>query len=223
VRCAWACEPVDLWTRGPVDCAGAGGQPRPRGVHGEEDWQEGAPAHSALNVRQDKPGRRGKEVATLKLREATLGENPTRDGRKAIHVGSESCVTVGSNGRPWSRSVDSGCMGREVGPRNVDVVGAETPFNVEGDIDASCEENRHGLSASIPPGSESSARTQGLPRNLGGLDVPDHRNGPARESEPGRASRRRSTAVRATTWGNPAEGPRRAKGGAAEQNRWRER
>ncbi len=65
-------------------------------------------------------------------------------------------------GRPTLRSVDREWMGRVIEPRKHLVVGADAIRVSEGSTRRSQRPDQR-----VPPGSESRARTQGFPRNLG--------------------------------------------------------
>lgn len=107
----------------------------------------------------------------------------------------------------------------------LNVVGADAVIDAEGNTFA------HGVKtvdfgAKAPPGSESVARVQGLPRNLGGLVASGERLGAAARGKTSAvvATRSRSAAVGARKWGNRPDGTPRSEGRRREhRNREEER
>lgn len=97
---------------------------------------------------------------------------------------------------------------------------AETLVHVEGHDQRVARFDRQGCRVGSP-GSWTSARSKGSPRNLGGLVAPEReRSCEATSWTSGEMSECR---IRAMTWGNSSGGPCRAKRGTEEQNCWRER
>jgi hypothetical protein len=88
-------------------------------------------------------------------------------------------------GRPTYRSVHRGCMGRVIEPRKRQL--REPTLSAMRKATPADQRNRSG--PRVPAGSESGARAQGLPRNLGDLFVSFDHHRVWRSGDPGQAGR----------------------------------